>query len=126
MEEKKEPEITPPSAKKVRGRPITKANAKQYQLSAARAKKQRKQARMEMLNAMVTQLNLGDELVKAVKTQDDKALSCIEKALRITGLHFDQGPEAVQNVKVDAKSETKNTSTQMVKFVLDAPPAPQG
>ena len=126
MEERKEQENTPPSAKKVRGRPITKANAKQYQLSAARAKKQRKQARMEMLNAMVTQLNLGDELVKAVKSQDDKALSCIEKALRITGLHFDQGPEAVQNVKVDAKSETKSTSTQMVKFVLDAPPAPQG
>ena len=53
------PEITPHSApetapkrKKVIGRPITKENAKQYQLSAARAKRLRKEARARMLSAL--------------------------------------------------------------------------
>lgn len=71
------PEVSLPSAqesaqkpKKVIGRPITKENAKQYQLNAARAKKLRKEARAAMLAAMCTKLDLGEQLVDAVKKKN--------------------------------------------------------
>lgn len=109
------PEIELPSAqepapkpKKVIGRPITKETAKQYQISAATAKRRRKEARAQMLNALTTQLNLGEEIVKAWKSNDDKQMALIEKALRIVGLHHDQSTEAVaQKLQVDAKTDNK-------------------
>ena len=57
-------DATPTSGKKLRGKPITKETAKQYQLSAARAKALRKEARMKMLAALTTELDLGEELKK--------------------------------------------------------------
>lgn len=94
--------------KQVRGRPFTKENAKKMALSAAKAKKQRKEARMAMLNAMVTQLNLGEELVKAVRENDETKVSILEKAIKLVGLSFDQAEEnRIQNLHLDAKTESK-------------------
>ena len=109
------PEIELPSAqehapkpKKVIGRPITKETAKLYQISAATAKRRRKEARAQMLNALTTQLNLGEEIVKAWKSNDDKQMALIEKALRIVGLHHDQSVDAVaQKIALDAKTDNK-------------------
>lgn len=96
------------SAKKVRGRPITKENSKQFQISSARAKKARKEARAQMLLALTTKLDLGTELVKAWKSSDGKQMDLIEKALRIVGLHHDQSPDAqAQKVQVSAKTDAK-------------------
>ena len=92
--------------KKVIGRPITKETAKQYQLSAARAKRQRKIARARMLDALCNQLDLGDEMVKAVKAHDEAQIRLIERAVQIVGLHHDQSCEA-QAQKLEIKSDNK-------------------
>lgn len=125
------PEIIPPSAdesapkpKKVIGRPITKENAKQYQLSAARAKKLRKEARAKMLAALTERLDIADELYKAMKKQDEKYLNMIEKATRLVGLHHDQSQEAIAQkfeVKTDANVKTDNN----IHFVIEEAKAPQ-
>lgn len=107
------PEINPPSApesapkpKKVIGRPITKENAKQYQLSAARAKKLRKEARARMLSALTESMDLGKELLKAMKGQDEKYLGMIEKATRLVGLQHDQSEDAIaQKISLNAKTD---------------------
>lgn len=118
------PEIPIPSAKKPNkkkggtGRPITKENAKQFALSAAKAKKARKEARAQMLLALTTKLDLGDELVKAWQMSDGKQMDLIEKALRIVGLHHDQSPDAqAQKVQVNANANVKKDST--VKLVIE-------
>ena len=100
------PEIELPSAKKVRGRPITKENAKQYQLSAAKAKKMRKEARAAMLQAMCTKLDLGDQLVDAIRKNDLTKISIVEKALTIVGLTHNQSSEAIaQKISLNAKTD---------------------
>ena len=102
------PSATKPQKKKPRGRPITSENARQMAISAAKAKKIRKDARNQMLAALTTKLDLGDELVKAWKSNDDKQMALIEKALRIVGLHHDQSADAVaQKIAVDAKTDNK-------------------
>lgn len=106
-------EIPIPSAnksqrKKPRGRPFTTENAKEMQISAAKAKKIRKEARNRMLATLTTELDLGEELVKAWKHCDDKQMALIEKALRIVGLHHDQSPDAqAQKIALDAKTDNK-------------------
>lgn len=107
------PEIHPPSApetapkpKKVIGRPITKENAKQYQLSAARAKRLRKEARAKMLAALAESMDLGKELLKAMNGKDEKYLGMIEKATRLVGLQHDQSEDAIaQKISVSAKTD---------------------
>lgn len=106
------PEIKLPSAKRVRGRPITKENAKEFQLSSARAKKMRKEARAKMLHAMCTELDLGEQLVDAIKKNDATKISIVEKALVIVGLTHNQSQEAVaQKIAVDAKTDNNVSGT---------------
>lgn len=117
------PEIPIPSAtksqkKKPRGRPFTHENAKAMQISAAKAKKIRKEARNEMLATLTTKLDLGDELVKAWQMCDEKQMNLIEKALRIVGLHHDQSPDAqAQKLQVNANANVKKDAT--VKLILE-------
>ena len=107
------PEITPlsapetaPKRKKVIGRPITKENAKQYQLSAARAKRLRKEARARMLSALAESMDLGKELLKAMKDKDEKYLGMLEKATRLVGLQHDQSEDAIaQKISMTAKTD---------------------
>lgn len=125
------PEIVPASAeesapKKVIGRPITKETAKQYQLSAARAKRLRKQARADMLNAMCTKLNLGDELVKAFTSNDEKRIAIVEKALRIVGLTHDQSSEALaKRFEVKADQNVNGKIDNTMHFIIEEAKAPQ-
>ena len=112
------PSATKPQKKKPRGRPITSENAKQMAISAAKAKKIRKDARNQMLATLTTKLDLGDELVKAWKMCDEKQMNLIEKALRIVGLHHDQSPDAqAQKIALDAKANVKKDST--VKLIIE-------
>ena len=115
------PEITPPSApeielpsvekslkpkRKSNGRPFTKENAKAMQLSAARAKAMRKEARAKMLAAMCTSLDLGKELVDAIKKNDLTKISIVDKALHIVGLQHDQSEDAIaQKISLNAKTD---------------------
>lgn len=108
--------VKPP--RKSPGRPFTKDNAKQMAISAAKAKKIRKEARNRMLATLTTELDLGEELVKAWKHCDDKQMALIEKALRIVGLHHDQSPDAqAQRIALEANANVKKDST--VKLVLE-------
>ena len=112
-------ETAPAPKKRVVGRPITKETAKQYQLSAAAAKKRRREERAKMLNALTTQLDLGNELVNAFRSGDERRINIIDKALKIVGLRFeDSDPEAVQNVNVNAKTENNTRMKSTIEFVL--------
>ena len=114
------PEVELPSAKKVRGRPITKENAKQYQLSAAKAKKMRKEARAKMLAAMCTELDLGKELVDAIRKNDMTKISIVDKALTIVGLQHNQSSEALaQKIQVDTKSDVKAKTDSTIRFIIE-------
>ena len=116
------PEIDLTSAtkppRKSPGRPFTKETAKQFALSAAKAKKLRKEARAKMLAALTTHLDMGEELYKAMKTQDEKYLGMIVTATRLVGLQHDQSPDAIaQKIALDAKASVKKDST--VKLILE-------
>lgn len=125
------PSATKPQKKKPRGRPITSENAKQMAISAAKAKKIRKDARNQMLATLTTKLDLGDELVKAWQMADDKQMALIEKALRIVGLHHDQSPDAqAQKVQINAKTDSKvdakvELPTLNISFVDAKKPEPK-
>ena len=109
------PEIELPSVekslkpkRKSNGRPFTKENAKAMQLSAAKAKAMRKEARAKMLQAMCTSLDLGKELVDAIKKNDLTKITIVDKALHIVGLQHDQSPDAqAQKISLDAKTDNK-------------------
>ena len=109
------PEIELPSVekslkpkRKSNGRPFTKENAKAMQLSAAKAKAMRKEARAKMLAAMCTSLDLGKELVDAIKKNDLTKITIVDKALHIVGLQHDQSPDAqAQKISLDAKTDNK-------------------
>ena len=97
----------PPKPKrKSPGRPFTKENAKAMQLSAAKAKRLRKEARAKMLAALTTRLDLGDELYRAMHSKDEKYLGMIEKATRLVGLQHDQSEDAIaQKISLNAKTD---------------------
>lgn len=112
VDEVPSPSSAPETAqkKKVIGRPITKETAKQYQLSAAAAKKRRKEARHKMLAALTEDLDLRQELLKAIKQKDEQYLNMIEKATKLVGLQWEQSDEGREqrfNVKSDANVNAK-------------------
>ena len=104
--------------KQVRGRPFTKENAKRMAISAAAAKKRRKDTRHRMLMALTSELDLGDELVKAFKAHDTEQIALIEKAIRMIGLHYDQSDEGkTQNLNVD--SNVKAKTDRSIRFIIE-------
>ena len=120
------PEVELPSAKKVRGRPITQETAKPYQLSAAKATKMRKEARASMLAAMCTKLDLGDQLVDAIRKNDLTKISIVEKALTIVGLTHNQSSEAIaQKLQVNTKSDVKAKVDNTLHFIIEDAKAEQ-
>lgn len=109
--------------KKHFGTPFTKETAKKAALSSARAKRLRKEARHNILAKLTSELDLGTEVLTALKRHDDAYLSMIEKSIRLIGCHFDQSEDAIQNIKVNAKAETNAKVDSTIRFVLDEPPA---
>lgn len=95
---------------------ITKETARQYSLSAAAAKRRRKEARMKILAALTAEdVDLGVELMAALRAHDGDQISNIEKALKIAGMHHDQSDEALaQRFEVNSKSEVKSDNTLRV------------
>lgn len=119
------PEIKPPSEvkqkRKCNGRLIQPGEmARQYQLSAAKAKALRKEARAKMLRALTEKLDLGEELLKAMKKGDDKYLAMIEKATHLVGLTHEQSEEAIAK-RLDIKTDntTKGSLQVTVRGLSD-------
>lgn len=97
-------------AKRVIGKPITKETARQYQLSSTRSKRLRREARQKMLEALTTELDLGEELKKAMKARDESYLKMIVTAVQLVGCHYDQSDEGKEqrfNVKADTTLKGK-------------------
>lgn len=94
--------------KKVVGRPFTTESSKAVQSKASAAKRIRREMRQKMLMAMVN-AGLENYFEKALKTNDDKLMTIVEKASRLIGADFGASEEAVQRVdaKVDAKTSGK-------------------
>lgn len=108
--------------KKLPGRPFTSETAKKAAVSAAKARHLRKEARNNILKKLTTELNLGDEVLSALKKHDFTYLEMIEKSIRLIGCHFDQSEDSIQNIKVNAKTESKAKVDSTIRFVLDEPP----
>ena len=118
QEEAQVPPSAESSQKQVRGRPFTKENAKTMQLSAAAAKKRRKEARMKMLSALTDRLDLGEELYKALKEKDEQYLGMLVVATRLVGLQHEQSSEAIaQKMEIKSDAHVKKDST--VKLVIE-------
>lgn len=113
-----EPHGEKPKRKMPLGKRITKETARTMALSSARAKKLRKDARNKMLQALCTQLDLGDELVKSVKEHDNEQVQLLEKAIKMVGLHFEQSEESAQNIKIDSKSEVNGKVDTKLELVF--------
>lgn len=101
---------TPPTAKQPRrrgpGRPFTPETSRAVQMSATAAKKRRRDTRHRLLQALTTELDLGDELVRALKTRDEQYLGMLLSASKLVGVEYNQSDEArVQNLKVDTKAD---------------------
>ena len=92
------------SAKRGPGVPFTAERARECAYTSIQARARRKQVRMEMLKKLTTDLNLGEEMVKAFKAHDEAQMALIEKALRIVGLTHDQSDEGKVQ-KLDVKSD---------------------
>lgn len=103
-------------AKKVPGIPFTVLTAKKAQEASVRARNLRTQVRTQMLEKMVQNYDFTEEMLKALKKSDMDKLEMIQKAMVIIGLTHNQSEDAVQNVKVDSKSEA--TVNQTVRFCL--------
>jgi hypothetical protein len=94
------------TAKKLRGKPITKETARAYQMSSTQAKRRRKETRMKMLAALTDRLDMGEELYKALADKDPVYLEMIEKATRLVGLRWEDSEEGrEQRFKVDTKAD---------------------
>lgn len=94
--------------KKLPGRPFTSESSKAVQAKANAAKRIRREMRQKMLMAMVN-AGLENYFEKALKTNDDKLMTIVEKASKLIGADFGASEEAVQRVdaKVDAKTQGK-------------------
>lgn len=106
VESAPEPAGAENTAKKLRGKPITKETARAYQMSSTQAKRRRKETRMKMLAALTDRLDMGEELYKALAEKDPVYLEMIEKATRLVGLRWEDSEEGrEQRFKVDTKAD---------------------
>lgn len=107
------------------GKPITKETAKQYALSAAKAKRLRKEARDKLLHGLVAEdIDMAKELKEAIRTNDETKIRIIEKALALVGLTFDQADEnRVQNLNI--KQETTVKKAAAIRVVFEDAKKPQ-
>ena len=102
------------------GVPFTRMTAKQAQEASVRARNLRKQVRAQMLDTLVTNMDFGNEMLKAVRQGDMDKISLLQTALKIVGLTHDQSEEAVQKIALDAKTDNKTDTT--IHFTLGKKP----
>lgn len=110
-------ETTAPK-KKVIGRPFTKENARQMQLSAAAAKKRRRETRLKMLAALTDDMDLRHEMLKALNERDEQYLGMLVTATKLVGLQWEQSDEGrIQNLNIKSDSTVKTDGA--IKFVIE-------
>ena len=105
-----------PKRKMPVGRPFTSEQAKALQASANAAKKLRREMRAKMLQTVVNE-GLERYLAKAIKSGDEKLMSIVVSASKLTGIDWTSSEEAVQ--RVDAKVDQKTHTDGTIKFVIE-------
>lgn len=104
---------------KPRGIPFNSETGKAHSKLAVNAKALRKKVRKEMLDTLVTELNLGEELVKAIKSNAKTKMDLLEKAIDIVGLKYAQSPEVLeQRMHVETKSDIKAKVDNTLHFTI--------
>lgn len=104
---------------KPRGIPFNTETGKAHSKLAVNAKALRKKVRKEMLDTLVSELNLGDELVKAVKNNSMTKMNLLEKAIEIVGLKYAQSPEVLeQRMHIESKSDIKAKVDNTLHFTI--------
>lgn len=76
---------------------FTPLNARQAQEASVRSRNLRKQVRAQILNTIVTELDLGQELKKAIVTGDLDRVNLLQTAFKMIGLNHDQSEDAVKS-----------------------------
>lgn len=99
-------DITAKPAKRVIGRPFTSESSKAVQLKASAAKRIRKEMRQKMLMAMVN-AGLETYFEKALRTNDDKLMTIVEKASKLIGADFGASEEAITKVDANVNAKTQ-------------------
>lgn len=91
---------------------FTHLTAKQAQEASVRARNLRKQVRAQMLETLVTELDFGQEMKKAILSNDVDRVNMLQTALRVIGLTHDQSEDAVSKSKqISATATASNQST---------------
>lgn len=104
---------------KPRGIPFNSETGKAHSRLAVNAKALRKKVRKEMLDTLVTELNLGEELVKAIKTNAKVKMDLLEKAIDIVGLRYAQSPEVLeQRMHIESKTDLKAKVDNTLHFTI--------
>lgn len=78
-------------------KPFNSITAKQAAEASVRARLIRKQVRAEMLEKLVSNMDFGDQLLKAIKAGDSEKVDIITKALTLVGLTHNQSEDAVKS-----------------------------
>lgn len=86
--------------------PFTAMNAKQAQEASVRSRNLRKQVRAQILNHIVTHLDLGQEIEKAIRSGDLDQINLLQTAIKMIGLHADQSEERSKAMTVSATTGT--------------------
>ena len=86
--------------------PFTPLNAKQAQEASVRSRNLRKQMRAKILEHLVTHVDLGVEVEKAIKTGDLERMNLLQTAFKMVGLHADQADERNKSMTVSATTAT--------------------
>jgi hypothetical protein len=85
---------------------FTPLNAKQAQEASVRSRNLRKQVRAQILNHIVTHLDLGAEIEKAIRSGDLDQINLLQTAIKMIGLHADQSEERQKTMSVSATTGT--------------------
>lgn len=91
---------------------FTRLTAKQAQEASVRARNLRKQVRAQMLETLVNELDFGQEMKKAILSNDVDRVNMLQTALRVIGLTHDQSEDAViKSKQISATATASNQST---------------
>jgi hypothetical protein len=91
---------------------FTHLTAKQAQEASVRARNLRKQVRAQMLETLVNELDFGQEMKKAILSNDVDRVNMLQTALRVIGLTHDQSEDAVSKSKqISATATASSQST---------------
>lgn len=98
---------------------FTPLNAKQAQEASVRSRNLRKQVRAQILNHIVTHLDLGQEIEKAIRSGDLDQINLLQTAIKMIGLHADQADERSKAMTVSATTGTEGESNGSQNIKLE-------